>query len=149
CHHSRTKKIASRNAGVFLALRMSSCCESSLSLRISRGARRLGRIAFFAMAFHFAKRVNRLGLRLVIGLLRDFAEQTHGNELNPANEQRHGEQHQRSVLRDEPCVTIDLLEREIGADQHAKRSAADSNQSKELRRTSRIIEQKLHDHEVE
>src|SRR5713101_4862106 len=66
----------------------------SLPFGIAGRPRRLGRIAhLFAMALHFAQRVDRLVLRFIVGARDDFAEQSHGEKLHAADEQRHRQHH--------------------------------------------------------
>src|SRR5258708_10964504 len=74
--------------------------ENSLPLGIAGRPRRFGRIAhLFAMALHFAQRVDRLVLRFIVSARNDFAEQSHGEELHAADEPRQHQHHPRPALR--------------------------------------------------
>src|SRR5581483_999174 len=97
------------------------------------------------MAFHFAESVDRLILGFVVGSGADFAEQAHGDELDTADEERHGEQHQGAMLRHDGHVVIELFESE----KNAESGAAHAQKPKELKRAGGIVQQEFDDHQVE
>src|SRR5260370_2977501 len=68
--------------------------KGSLPFGIAGRPRRFRRIAqLLAMALHFAQRVDRLVLRFVVGARNDLAEQSHGDKLHPAHQDRHRYHH--------------------------------------------------------
>src|SRR5262249_19067079 len=75
--------------------------------------------------------------------------QTHGDELHAADKQGNGEQQQRAVYRHYVHAASELLKREKAGQSQTQSGSSDAQQTKELQRTSGIIQQEFHDQQIE
>src|SRR5215470_6759384 len=94
-------------------------------------------------------RVNGLPLRLVISAGQDLGHQPQAQELNTCQYQHSSGKQERPVFQHDFLVEDELLKDQGGTDQTAGPRCQQAEETEEVQRSCRIVEQELCAHEVE